>query len=186
MAERKKILAISGSLRSNSVNELLLKFIAAQYSTLLDIQIYRNLGQLPHFNLDLDDDKLPDLVRNLREQMSLADGVLICTPEYVFSLPSALKNALEWTVPTTVFSDKPVAFIVASGLGEKAYESLHLILTTLGVQLNENAGLLLSGARSKLNIQGEVTDEQTLRAIEKLMASFIETMDGKVAVAPVQ
>jgi len=184
MAEKRpKILAISGSTRSNSVNELLLNFIAAQYQSQLDLQLYNGLTQLPYFNLDLENEGLPGAVGHLREQIAAADGVIICTPEYVFSLPGALKNVLEWTVPTTVFSDKPVALIVAAASGEKAYESLILIMKTLGAQVGEHAQLLISGAKGKLNAQGEITEENTRLAIQGLVASFLQTITQKMAPA---
>ena len=72
---------------------------------------------------------------HFRKSIEEADAVLICTPEYVFSLPGILKNALEWTVSTTVFSDKPTALLTASSSGEKAHESLLLVMKTLGLSL---------------------------------------------------
>lgn len=186
MAEtRKKILAISGSLRSNSVNDLLLKYISVTFKDQLAIQVYEELALLPHFNPDLEQTGLPVVVERWRALVAAADGVLICTPEYVFSLPGALKNALEWTVPTTVFSQKPVAVIVASGLGEKAYESLLLIMHTLGANIGEQAKLLLSGARSKFNAAGELTDDETSIALRKLVNSFLETIPQQTTRAAV-
>jgi chromate reductase, NAD(P)H dehydrogenase (quinone) len=181
MAEtRKKILAISGSLRSNSVNDLLLKYISVTFKDQLAIQVYEELALLPHFNPDLEQTGLPVVVERWRELVAAADGVLICTPEYVFSLPGALKNALEWTVPTTVFSDKPVALMVASGLGDKAFESLLLIMRTLGSKIGEHANLLVPGARSKFNAAGELTDAATMAAIQKLVTSFLDTIPQEI------
>ena len=97
---------------------------------------------LPHFNPDIDDEGLPLSVENFRPKIEEAAGALICTPEYVLSFPGKLKNALDCTVSTTVFSDKPVAIIAASTSGEKAHESLDLIMTTLGVIMGENCKLL--------------------------------------------
>src|SRR5688500_10423432 len=108
------LLAISGSTRKNSSNERMLRAIAAQYSGQLEVEIYTRIDELPHFNPDATTGTLPPAVQELLAKIEQADGVLICTPEYVFSLPGALKNALEWTVATTVFSYKPVAFIVAA------------------------------------------------------------------------
>ena len=96
------------------------------------MKIYRDLDKLPHFNPNLkDENNFPLIVKAFFEKIKNADGVLICTPEYVFSPPAVLKNALEWTVSETIFSYKPTALLVASGLGEKTFESLDLILKTL-------------------------------------------------------
>jgi NAD(P)H-dependent FMN reductase len=92
-------------------------------------------------------------------------------------VPGVLKNALEWTVSTTVFSEKPVAIIVASGLGEKTYESLTLIMTTLGARIPDSSRLLIQGARAKFSIRHQALYDQTLLDIKRVMNSFIESMN---------
>src|SRR5689334_13830668 len=138
MGKSSHILAIIGSTRAQSSNLHLVQWIAAHYKDDYIIEIFDTLDELPHFNPDLDNEDVSPKVVQLRNKIASADGVLICTPEYVFSLPGSLKNALEWTVSTTVFSDKPTALITASGLGEKAHESLQLIMRTLGVKTNDD------------------------------------------------
>ncbi len=71
------------------------------------------IGQVQIGN-DLDGENPPEAVLAFRKQIAAADGVLICTPEYVFTLPGSLKNALEWCVSTTIFSQKPTGLITAS------------------------------------------------------------------------
>lgn len=136
-----------------------------------DMEIYNDLGSLPHFNPDIDKDPVPDAVVILREKIKEAEGVLICTPEYVFSLPGALKNAIEWMVSTTVFSEKPVALITASGLGQKAHEALQLIMKTIYASFDEQSTLLISGVRAKVKEEG-IMDEETLRQIRVLLSHF--------------
>ena len=134
--------------------------------------MYNGLADLPFFNQDITDENTPANVIALREAISKADGVLICTPEYVYSLPGVLKNALEWMASTTVFLDKPTALITASSSGEKAHESLLLVMKTLGVKTNEELCILISSVKSKLNPQGEVIDESLVSKLENLIANF--------------
>jgi chromate reductase len=178
-SEKKKILGISGSIRSHSANETLLNFIAQQYSASLTMTNYKYLAALPHFNPDMGDGDIPFVVEGFLQQIREADGVLICTPEYVFSLPGVLKNALEWTVASSVFSGKPVALIVASGLGEKAFESLQLIMHTIEATFDENTVMLIQGVRNKLDGQGKVSDQTLLKAIQDMMQAFQRCMDEK-------
>ena len=173
---KKKVLAICGSTRSHSSNLQIINAIRNLSFGDLDIEVYDKLNQLPYFNPDLDHEPADMLVAELRNKITEVDGVLICTPEYVFSLPGSLKNAIEWTVSTTIFSDKPVALITASGLGEKAHESLQLIMKTVGARWNEDAQLLISGARTKVNGAGEITDAATLIKIKLLISSFMQSM----------
>src|SRR5688500_12273059 len=100
---RKKILAIPGSTRRNSVNHLILNLIASEFGDALDVRIFTGLCDLPYFNPDVTDEQTDPEVDRFRNEVVSAAGVIICTPEYVFSLPGALKNALEWTVSTTAF-----------------------------------------------------------------------------------
>lgn len=169
---KKKVLAICGSTRIESANLQIINAIVNLSSHDLDFELYNQLEKLPHFNPDIDNENVPEIVKDLRNKISTADGVLICTPEYVFSLPGSLKNAIEWTVSTTVFSDKPVALITASSLGQKAHEALQLIMKTVQAKFGEQSQLLISGARTKVNSNGQIIDKTTLRQVKELVASF--------------
>lgn len=170
-----KVLAISGSTRKHSSNESILKAIGTLCTDEVDFQIFDGIDKLPHFNPDLDNDQLPATVGVFRDQISKADGVLFCTPEYVFSMPGSLKNAIEWTVSTTLFSSKPVAIIVASASGEKAYESLILVMTTIEATIGSQSTLLIKGAKGKVNKNGSV-HEEVLSQLKVVLNDLIETM----------
>ena len=173
----KNILAISGSLRAKSTNLTIIENIAAMFSGKINVTIYDGLASLPYFNPDLEQAQPIAEVADFRRRIREADGVLICTPEYVFSIPGALKNALEWTVGTSDFAGVPVALITASSLGEKTHESLFLVLKTIEAKISERTALLISGARSKLNSEGILTDAPTIEAINLLIESFLRTIN---------
>lgn len=175
----KKIFAISGSTRKNSTNEKILRYIAEIYQEDLAIEIFDGIDKLPHF---IPGENPPAEVKEFRGKIQSADGVLFCTPEYVFSLPGSLKNAIEWTVSTTVFSNKPVAFIVASASGEKAFESLRLILTTIEARISENSTLLIQGAKGKMDENGHISDQFTRENIGNMVESFIKSIEEEDAV----
>ncbi|UTN06458.1 NAD(P)H-dependent oxidoreductase [Flavobacterium bizetiae] len=170
--KKTKIFAITGSTRSNSSNYRILKFISEQISDSFEVEIFEELDQLPHFNPDLDNENPPEKVACFRTKIENADGVLICTPEYVFSLPGSLKNALEWCVSTTIFSDKKVGLITASASGEMAHEQLILIMKTLQAQLHENTQLLMQGVRGKINEEGKIVNEETNIALQEFISNF--------------
>jgi len=172
----KNILAISGSLRAKSTNLTILEIITKMFGDKINLTIYNGLGDLPHFNPDLDTDEPRGAVADLRQQINRYDGVLICSPEYVFSVPAALKNALEWTVSSADFHNKPTALVTASSLGEKAHESLLLILKTIDAKIGENSALLISHAQTKIK-NGEISDAVTLEQLNLLIESFLLTID---------
>ncbi len=171
MTVKKNILAICGSTRKISANLQILKAIEKLSENSFNLS-YFDLTILPYFNQDITDAVVSLEVQKLRNEISEADGVIICTPEYVFSLPGILKNAIEWTVSTTVFSDKPTALITASSSGEKAHESLLLVMKTLGIKTNDNLCLLISGVKSKLNAEGEVLDMELNQKLKNLISSL--------------
>lgn len=102
----------------------------------------------------------------------------MCTPEYIFSLPGALKNAIEWTVSTTVFFEKPVALITASTSGEMAHESLKMIMKTLYTKFDSSSTLLIKGVKGKVSEDGVIHDEETIQALRRLAISFKGLMNG--------
>lgn len=170
------ILALSGSTRHVSVNKAILDLIAATYTPTFTIENY-DLTRLPFFNPDLtDDEHLPEPVRDFIAAIEQSNAVLICTPEYVFSLPGIIKNAIEWTVATTAFQDKPVAMIVASLSGQKAFESLDLVMTTVGASMTPRTRLLITGAYSKLNKATGALDEHTIAQLKDLMQDLTQLL----------
>lgn len=177
MTVKKNILAISGSLRAKSTNLTIIENIARMFADKINVTIYQGLANLPHFNPDLEAGAPVPEVEDFRRRIREADGVLICTPEYVFSIPGALKNALEWTVGTSDFAGRPAALITASSLGEKTHESLFLVLKTIEAKIAENTALLISGARTKINSGGELADPATIEAINLLIESFLQIID---------
>jgi NAD(P)H-dependent FMN reductase len=150
----------------------ILKQIAELSKDLFELKIFEGLAEIPHFNPDLDTENPPQQVTNFRNEIQKADGVIICTPEYVFSLPGSLKNALEWCVSTTIFSKKKVGLITASASGEKGHEELLLIMKTIEANFNEETSLLIQGARGKVNTEGTIVDRQTLEQIQKFITTF--------------
>ncbi|MDP5201016.1 NADPH-dependent FMN reductase [Flavobacterium sp. DG2-3] len=167
-----KILAISGSTRNNSSNFKILKYISNSLKPEFEVEIFEGLEMLPHFNPDLDTDHPPQEILSFRDKIINADGVMICTPEYVFSLPGSLKNALEWCVSTTIFSNKKTGLITASASGEMAHEQLLLIMKTLEAKFDDSTQLLIQGVRGKVNADGEIVSEETENALQNFAKNF--------------
>lgn len=167
-----KILAITGSTRNNSSNFRILNYISNHLNNEFDVEIFENLAELPHFNPDLDTENPPQEIISFRNKIEQSNGVLICTPEYVFSLPGSLKNALEWCVSTTIFSNKEVGLITASASGEMAHEQLLLIMKTLEAKFDDNTQLLIQGVRGKINAEGEIIGEETKEALQNFIKNF--------------
>ena len=156
-----EILVIIGSASASSSNQKLVENFAAHVEEDFNISIFNELKELPHFDPALSVDQVPEPVVRFRRKIEVADGVIICTPEYIFSIPGGLKNALEWCVATTVFSGKPLGIITASANGEKGHEELQLIMKTLMAVFNEDNTLLIQGIKGKINSQGILTDPAT-------------------------
>ncbi|SMD34071.1 NAD(P)H-dependent FMN reductase [Reichenbachiella faecimaris] len=171
-----KIFAISGSTRKKSSSKALLRYVAEQFSNLIELELFNDLDQLPHFNPDLDGDNPPQAIIDFRTKIEAADGIIVCTPEYVFSLPGSLKNAIEWLVSTTLLSEKPVALIVAAASGQKAFEALNLIMTTLEVLVEPESKLLIQGVKGKINDLGQLTDQPTKEEVKKTIQSLLNSI----------
>lgn len=167
-----KIFAIVGSTRKNSSNFMILKYISEQIKEQFKVEIFEEINQLPHFNPDLDQEIAPQAVIQFRNKINKADGILICTPEYVFSLPGSLKNALEWCVSSADFSGKKTGLITASASGEMAQEQLILIMKTLETKFDAENQLLIQGIRGKIDAEGKITNEETIDKLQNFINNF--------------
>ena len=169
-----RILGISGSLRSDSSTHTVLRNASTCFPASVVFTFYDSLGALPHFN---DSPYTPPEVADLRKQLQEADGVLLCTPEYAFGVPGSLKNALDWTVSTGEFVNKPLALITAATGGQHAHAALLLIFKALSAALEPEATLLVPFIRAKMNAQRELTDPATLANIRKVASALIATIE---------
>ena len=171
---KKNIFAIIGSASENSSNLRLVNKIAALTQEHLRITIFDSLALLPHFNAELSIEHTPQIILDFRETILKADGILICTPEYVFSIPSRLKNAIEWCVATTVFSQKPLGIITASANGQKGHDELKLIMKTVEANFTETTTLLIPGIKSKIDGEGKILDKDTREKLSSFIESYKE------------
>lgn len=172
MDTKKHIFAIIGSASQHSANQKLVDNIANQTKDDFNFTIFHNLKALPHFDPEQSIHNPPEIISIFRNYVEQADGIVICTPEYIFSIPSGLKNAIEWCVSTTVFSDKPVGLITASAAGQKGHEELQLIMKTVMTRFTPGTTLLIQGIKGKINEQGEITDSTTKEKLTVFIREF--------------
>lgn len=173
--ERKKVVAICGSQGRDSVNLNLIKAIDRIYSSRIDLTILGTLTLIPHFNPDLLSSPLPIEVHSFINIINEADGVLICTPEYAMGVPGTLKNAIDWTVGTVVFSEKPTVLITASSLGEKGHRAMLDTLKIIQCDIPDDQTLLISYVKTKVR-DNEITDPATKWQVMRVMDNMIARM----------
>jgi NAD(P)H-dependent FMN reductase len=175
MSSKIKIIAISGSTRKASSNLNLINAIAGLAAKTFDVTIFDGLTGLPHFNPDLDNESnVPQPVVEFRQLLRGADGILICTPEYAMGVPGTLKNAIDWTVSSMEFSQKPVALITASLSGEKAHKSLLDTLLIIEAKMTSDTQLVIPFVKTKVNDACEIIDSATLDSVNELIVSLAE------------
>jgi len=171
------ILGINGSASSNSSNLAILKIIAEIGQDKFNLKILDDLTLLPHFKTELTNKNTPSKIIELRNQIQHSDGIIISTPEYVFSIPSGLKNLIEWCISETVFSDKSMGLITASASGIKGHEELKLIMKTVQTRFTDDTTLLIQGIKGKVNKEGELIDHKVKKDLEQLTESLIQLIE---------
>jgi chromate reductase, NAD(P)H dehydrogenase (quinone) len=172
MPTKKKVFALCGSIRKNSTNLNLIKAITNLAKDKFDVLLFDDLSTIPHFNPDLDNDSPPQSVIDFRRKLIEADGILICTPEYAMGVPGTLKNAIDWTVSSMEFSNKPTALITASSMGEKGHASLLETLKVIEADITYETQLLISFAKTKISYDCRITDPKTLNEVNALLDAF--------------
>jgi chromate reductase len=177
-----RILALGGSLRQASFNRALLREAAALApgGTELDLGLVGLIRALPLFDQDLlDRDEPPAEVAMLKDALRAADGLLIATPEYNWSIPGFLKNAIDWAsrpssdVPA-VFGDLPVALIGAGGsAGTRLAQAAWLpVFRYLRMRPWSERTLYVDRAREKFDGHGRLADEATREQLRAVVAGF--------------
>lgn len=173
------IVAIVGSLRKESYNMQIAKTMQERYTDLMNIEIAK-ISSLPYFNEEEELDP-PQDVKNFKNSIANADGVIIITPEYNWSVPGVLKNAIDWASRVEkVFIGKPVMTLGASpGAVGTVRAQLHLrdILSSPGIQAKVlppgSNEILINFAPQKFE-SGRLVDESTLQFIDEKINNFLE------------
>jgi chromate reductase, NAD(P)H dehydrogenase (quinone) len=157
-----KILAISGSLRAQSSNRLLVE-LARTIAQPGQVELYEGLNILAPFNPDLDTDgAMPSSASDLRTRAERADAFIVSVPEYAHGLPGSFKNALDWLVGSTALVGKPVAIWSSTTRAMHAPAQLREILATMAAQVIEDACLTIEQASRAMMIDELLRIEDVL------------------------
>lgn len=170
------ILLLSGSLRTGSSHETVLRTAQAVAPSQVRTVLYDGLAELPHFNPDDDTDPLPPSVAGLRAAIGEAAAVLVCTPEYAGTLPGSFKNLLDWTVGGTEICDKPVAWVnaAAPGRGEGAEATLRTVLGYTGADIVESACARIQPAPQLIGADGLIADPGVREQLGQVLGLLLE------------
>lgn len=172
----KNILGITGSLRGKSLNAALMRAVVAGIGDRAQVQL-ADIGTLPLYNGDLDVETKPPSVRRLLDQLRAADALIIVTPEYNYSIPGVLKNAIDWASrpPEQPFDGKPIAIMGASGGGfgtARAQYHLRQCFVFLNAPIMLRPEVMIAAAQNKFDAESRLTDQPTRDAIAASLAAL--------------
>jgi len=188
MDDKIRILAFTGSLRRGSYNKGALRAAAELLPGNAVIEI-ADLSMIPFFSEDLEDQDVPDAVAGFISGLRESDAILIATPEYNFSIPPVLKNALDWASreDQSPLAGKPLAIMSASiGMlgGARVQYHLRQVCTALDMDALNKPEVFIRNAAEKFDADGNLTDESTGTAISRLLKALVDKAAGKKACTP--
>ena len=174
-----RVLAISGSLRRDSSNTRLLRAAAEEAPHDVELVPWEGLRDIPPYDQDDDTVPGPAAVDALKQAVRDADAVLIATPEYNFSVPGVLKNALDWTsrpLATNVFRNKPVAVVGASsgmfGAVWAQAEARKVLAQAMGASVAD-VEVAVGRAFEKFDEDGRLVDEDTRQQLRDAVSTLV-------------
>ena len=178
MKQPVKILGFVGSLRKGSYNKALMRAAVELAPEDAKIEVF-NLEGIPPFNQDLERQP-PQIVKEFKAKIRNADAVLIASPEYNYSIPGVLKNAIDWAsrpYGDNAFDGKPVALMSASigGLGgARAQYHLRQSFVFLNMHPLNHPEVMMPFAADNVDAEGNVSNEQTKRLIRELLKALVQ------------
>lgn len=171
-----RILGIAGSLRRGSFNAATLHAARELAPAGLTIEIF-DIAPIPLYNEDVRQQGFPASVADLRARIKAADGLLIVTPEYNYSIPGVLKNAIDWASrpPEQPFDGKPIGLMGAAGgvMGtSRAQYHLRQCFVFLNGLVMNRPEVMIPQAQNKFDANGTLTDQTTRDFITAHLAAF--------------
>jgi chromate reductase len=179
MRERVQLLGFAGSLRAGSYNRALLR--AAIELAPDDVAVETTeIGDIPHYNADLDNANPPDAVRLFKERIAAADGLLIATPEYNYSIPGVLKNAIDWAsrpAVGSVLNGKPIG-IMGTARGRfgsvRAQLALRQVFLFTESYVMPKPELIVPNAPVVFDEHGTLTDDDTREHVARFLLALAD------------
>lgn len=173
------LIGLSGSLRKNSYNTALLHEAAALLPEDVTMEIV-GIGEIPLYNADLDlpaTKERPALVKVLRDKLAQADGLLIVSPEYNYSIPGGLKNVIDWASrgEDSPLLHKPVALM---GATQSLWGTVRMQLAFLPVfkylsmKPLDKPEVMIAQAQNRFDKDGKLTDATTRDIVIKQLTAF--------------
>src|SRR2546421_6044360 len=183
-----RVLAVSGSLRRDSHNTMLLRAAEELAPAGVEFELYDELEFVPPYNEDRDGDEAPLGAAQLRARIAEADALLIATPEYNSSVPGQLKNAVDWAsrpVRAGALWGKPAVVIGAStGMygAVWAQAELRKILATAGARVVD-AEVAVSRAAERFDADGRLVDEEIRSELSAALATLVAEIAPRLIAA---
>ena len=177
MESKLKVLGFAGSLRTGSYNKALLRAAENFIPEDVNLEIF-DIDGIPAFNQDVEKD-MPNKVKDFKSKIREADAILIATPEYNYSVPGVLKNAIDWAsrpYGDNPFDGKPVAIMSASiGMlgGARAQYHLRQMFVFLNMFPINGPEVIVTFAQDKFDTQGKLIDESTQMFLRQLIQNLI-------------
>jgi chromate reductase, NAD(P)H dehydrogenase (quinone) len=171
-----KVLGVSGSLRKASFNTAALRAAQELVPDGMTIEVF-DLSPIPLYNEDVEKQGFPPAVQEFRDRIKATDALLIVTPEYNYSVPGVLKNAIDWASrpPDQPFDGKPIAVMGASpaftGTARAQYHLRQMFVYLNGLILNRPE-VMITTAHEKFAADGRLTDDKTREHIRGLLAGL--------------
>src|SRR5690554_1641160 len=168
-----KILCLSGSLRAQSSSTAVMHTVAELLPSEVET-VHFDIGLLPHYNADQE----PEVVKTLKDAIAEADGLVIVTPEYNYSIPGVLKNAIDWAsrpAYQSVFRAKPVFVVSVSGGalgGVRAQSHLKYILNGMLAEVFVWQEIAVAHAPTKVS-GGRLKDQPTIDFLKQPLDQFV-------------
>ena len=176
------ILGISGSLRHDSYNTMLLRNVP------LELELWEGLKEIPPYDEDDDVEPAPPAVAHMRAAVAGADAIVFATPEYNASVPGQLKNAVDWLSRPrgeAALLNKPVVVIGAStgAFGAVwAQSELRKVLATAGARVVD-AEVGVGHAPERFDADGELLDENLKEQLQEAADTLLAELPARVAIA---
>ncbi|MDK9698842.1 MAG: NAD(P)H-dependent oxidoreductase [bacterium] len=172
-----KVLGIAGSLRTGSLNAALLRTAGELLPEYATMETY-SLANIPLYNGDIEAKGFPEPVIDFRMKIANADVLLIATPEYNYSVPGVLKNAIDWASrpPSQPFNGKPTGIIGTGGMFGTVRSQAHLkqILIALNAQFFHKPEILVTSGIKKFDANGTLTDQATRELLQQFVKGLVD------------